>query len=141
MGESLGIGTTHYPGAVGNGENMSGLVRTILKDPALPESYRDPANWPPLMREQYGDDEGRTAGRRHKADLEDHFRRARAELERFSPDLVIIFGDDQYENFKEGIIPPFCVEAYEEVVFHPFTHARGPNAWGEGPETEFRIKG
>jgi len=33
-----------------------------------------------------------------------HFRRAREDLERFNPDLVMIFGDDQFENFKEDII-------------------------------------
>jgi hypothetical protein len=141
MGEILGIGTTHYPGAVGPAENMSGIVRAVLADPGLPERYRDPANWPPQMRAEYGDDHGRSAGERHQSALLRHFRRAREELEQFNPDLVIIFGDDQYENFKEGIIPPFCVEAYEEIVFHPFAHARGRNVWNEGPETEFRVKG
>lgn len=141
MGQILGIGTTHYPGAVGPAENMSGILRSILADPALPEKYRDHANWPQQMRDEYGDDQGAAAGRRHQAALKSHFQRARAELDRFNPDVVIIFGDDQYENFKEGIIPPFCVQAYEELVFHPFAHARGPNVWGEGPETEFRIKG
>jgi hypothetical protein len=141
MGEILGIGTTHYPGAVNNPENFSGIVRSVLGDPALPEKYRDRANWPAPMREEYGDDEGRGAGRRHQAALIEHFRKARAELDRFNPDIVIIFGDDQYENFKEGIIPPFCVQAYEEVVFHPFAHARGQNIWGEPADKEFRIKG
>jgi hypothetical protein len=141
MAEILGIGTTHYPGATGPAENMSGIVRAVLADPGLPEKYRDRANWPAQMREEYGDDEGRSAGERHQAALKSHFRRAREELERFNPDVVIIFGDDQYENFKEGIIPPFCVQAYEEVVFHPFAHARGTNVWGEGPEKEFRVKG
>src|SRR5688572_32588310 len=66
--------------------------------------FRSRANWPAQMREEYGDDEGRSAGERHQAALKSHFRRAREELERFNPDVVIIFGDDQYENFKEGII-------------------------------------
>ncbi|MBI2761290.1 MAG: extradiol ring-cleavage dioxygenase [Chloroflexi bacterium] len=141
MGQILGIGTTHYPGAVGPAGNMSGIVRSVLADPGLPEKYRDPANWPAQMREEYGNDQGAEAGRQHQAALKSHFKRAREELDRFNPDVVIIFGDDQYENFKEDIIPPFCVQAYEELVFHPFAHARGPNVWGEGPDTEFRIKG
>ena len=141
MGEILGIGTTHYPGAVGPGENMTRILRTVLADPGLPAEYRDPATWPARMREEYGDDEGRSAGRRHQAALETHFRRAREELDRFGPVVVMIFGDDQYENFKEDIIPPFCVQAYDEVVFHPFAHSPGPNVWGEPPDKEFRVKG
>src|SRR5436309_116944 len=29
---------------------MAGILRTILRDPGLPERYRDPANWPAPMR-------------------------------------------------------------------------------------------
>lgn len=141
MGEILGIGTTHYPGLVGTDEDLPGLFHTILQDPGLPERLRDPANWPPGLREEYGDDRGLSGARRHRAAVVDHFRRARAELDRFQPDLVIIFGDDQYENFKEDVIPAFCVHAYDEIVIHPFAHRQRPNAWGEGPETEFRYKG
>ena len=65
MGEILGIGTTHYPGAVGQGENMSRILRSVLADPALPPQYRDPASWPAKMCDEYGDDEGRSAGRCH----------------------------------------------------------------------------
>jgi hypothetical protein len=141
MGEIIGIGTTHFPGAVVQSEDLSRVLRAVLADPGLPTQYRDPANWPASMREEYGDDEGRRAGRRHRAALETHFRRARQELEQFDPDVVLIFGDDQYENFKEDLIPPFCVQAYDEVVFHPFVHARGPNVWGEPADKEFRVKG
>ena len=35
-------------------------------------------------------------------------RRARA-LDEFKPDLIVMWGDDQYENFKEDIVPPFAV--------------------------------
>ena len=33
------------------------------------------------------------------------FRAARQALNEFDPDFVLMFGDDQYENFKEDIIP------------------------------------
>jgi hypothetical protein len=142
VGEILGIGTTHYPGLVGTDENLAGaLERGVLKDPGLPERLRDPANWPEAMRAEYGTDKGLSSAPKHRAALVDHFRRARAEIDRFQPDLVIIFGDDQYENFKEDIIPPFCVQMYEEIVIHPFAHRATPNAWGEDPDTEFRYEG
>jgi hypothetical protein len=31
----------------------------------------------------------------------DGFRAARADLDVFNPDFILIFGDDQYENFRE----------------------------------------
>jgi hypothetical protein len=77
MGEILGIGTTHYPGLVGTDEDLPGLFHTILQDPGLPERLRDPANWPPGLREEYGDDRGLSAAKRHRAAVVDHFRRAR----------------------------------------------------------------
>jgi hypothetical protein len=141
MGEILGLGTTHYPPLTGLDENMAGILRRCLEDPDLPQQYRDPANWPAQLREEYGDDGGTAAAERHRQYLVRHFRRARQVLDEFRPDLVIIWGDDQYENFKEDIIPPFCVQAYEEIVIHPFAHRSAPNAWGEGPETEFRYQG
>ena len=37
MGEILGLGLTHYPPLIGLDENMAGILRTVLKDPGLPE--------------------------------------------------------------------------------------------------------
>ena len=58
MGEILGLGLTHYPPLIGLDENMAGILRTVLKDPGLPERYRDPASWPEAMQREYGDDGG-----------------------------------------------------------------------------------
>jgi hypothetical protein len=141
MGEILGLGVTHYPPLTGLDQNMAGILRGILNDPGLPDTYRDPANWPEPLRREYGDDGGASAAAAHRARLVHHFRRARQVLDDFRPDVVIVWGDDQYENFKEDIIPPFCVLAYDEVEARPFQHARGPNIWGEGPDTTVRITG
>lgn len=141
MAEILGLGVTHYPGLSGPDENMAGILRGILQDPGLPEHLRDPANWPEPLRREYGDDGGKAAAAVHRAALVRYFRRARQLLDEFRPDVVIIWGDDQYENFKEDIIPPFCVLAYDEVEARPWQRARGPNVWGEGPDTTFRIAG
>ena len=53
------------------------------------------------------------------------FRRVRAELDAFRPDAVLVWGDDQYENFREDIIPAFCVMAYDEYECRPFTMKDG----------------
>ena len=58
MGEILGLGVTHYPPLIGTDENMAGILRTVLKDPGLPDRYREPASWPADMRREYGDDGG-----------------------------------------------------------------------------------
>jgi hypothetical protein len=33
---------------------------------------------------------------------------------------VVIWGDDQYENFKEDIIPPCCLMAYVAFEVKPW---------------------
>ena len=142
MGEILGLGVTHYPPLTGQDQNMAGILRGILQDPGLPEKYRDPANWPEAMRKEYGDDGGAASARAHRERMLGYFREARRVLDDFRPDAVVIWGDDQYENFVEDIIPPFCVLAYDEVEAHPWARERvAPNVWGEDKETAFRIKG
>ena len=142
MGEILGLGVTHYPPLIGRDENMATILRTVLKDPGLPERYRDSANWPEPMRREYGDDGGTASAAGHRASLVGHFRHARKLLDDFRPDVVVIWGDDQHENFTEDIIPPFCVLAYDEVeARHRQRDSAASNVWGEGPDTVFKIKG
>ena len=142
MGEILGLGMTHYPPLNGVDQDMAAILRRVLKDPGLPERYQDPASWPAAMRREYGDDGGTASAAAHRASLLRHFRHARKTLDEFKPDVVVIWGDDQHENFTEDIIPPFCILAYDEIEARPWQRAGGaPNAWGEGPDTAFRIKG
>jgi hypothetical protein len=128
MGEILGIGLTHYPGLTSKDEHMRGILKRVLQDPGLPEQYRRPEGWPEPMRQEYGSDEGLGAARRHREALVAQFRKARQLLHDFAPDVVVIWGDDQYKNFKEDIVPPFCVLAYESFETRPWEAARGPNA-------------
>ena len=142
MGEILGLGLTHYPPLIGLDENMAGILRTVLEDPGLPEPYRDPKNWPEPMRREYGADGGTTSAAAHRAELVRHFRHARTLLDEFRPDVVVIWGDDQHENFTEDVIPPFCVLAYDEVeARHRPRDTAAPNVWSEGPDTVFRVPG
>jgi hypothetical protein len=96
------------------------------------------------MREEWGDDEGRAAAARHRAALVAGFRKARRALDDFAPDVVVIWGDDQYENFREDIIPPFCVLAYEAIEHRPWAEGRWlkyANAWDEAHDETFTYKG
>jgi hypothetical protein len=69
------------------------------------------------------------------------FRKARRLLDDFAPDIVVVWGDDQYENFKEDIIPAFCVMAYESIEHRPWAESRWPNVWDEPKDTVFSYKG
>ena len=119
MGEILGIGATHYPpGLVPDEYKPWPLARMLQTDPRIPAHLKDPANWPEPMRAEWGDDEGITSHKAHRARVFKAFRKIREEIDAFQPDFILIWGDDQYENFKEDIIPPFCVLAYDQLTFN-----------------------
>jgi hypothetical protein len=106
---------------------------------------KDPQNWPAGMREEWGNDEGLTAARKHRAALLEGVRAARAALDAFKPDCVLIWGDDQYENFREDAIPPFCIYAFDQVDWAPFKASDGlgaaTNVWNAPADTLIKIKG
>src|ERR671933_617936 len=93
-------------------------------DPRIPAHLKDPANWPEPMRAEWGDDEGITAHKEHRARVFKAFRKIREEIDAFQPDFILIWGDDQYENFKEDVVPPFCVYMYEQLDCLPYQASR-----------------
>lgn len=171
MGEILGLGLSHYPNLRGTDDAMAGILRRNLQRPDLPESSKDPKNWPQPMQAEWGNDEGRSAAPQHRAAFVQHLRELRKRLDDFKPDFVVMWGDDQYENFKEDVIPAFCVYAYDDMDIYPYHPRRdrlnanaagstavtgnerpaaaqsgvsgdGPaNAWGESTDTLFHIPG
>jgi hypothetical protein len=152
MGEVLGIGLSHYPNLRGTDDAMASILRRNLDRPDIPESAKDPANWPEPMQKEWGEDEGRSAAPKHREDFVRHLKVLRQKLDDFNPDLVVMWGDDQYENFKEDVIPAFCVYAYEDMEIYPYhprsdrpappPNAPAPqNAWGESNDTRFLIRG
>jgi hypothetical protein len=141
MAELLGIGCTHYPpGLVPDEYRPWPLPFQLRNDPRIPARLKDPRNWPLPMQREWGDDEGLSAHAPHRARIHAAFRILRERIDAFAPDVVVIFGDDQYENFREECIPPFCVQAYEDLVCHPF-HNLGnrPNIWNEPNDKIFRF--
>ena len=145
MAEILGVGLTHYPPAITPVEDRGyPLSRALENNPHITPQLRDPRNWPEALRREWGDDEGLTSAQHHQDRLVHGFRRLRAEIDAFNPDFVLIWGDDQYENFKEDIIPPFCVLAYDQMECRPFTNGDGSsrrNVWGEPADKVFRYQG
>lgn len=100
MAEILGLGVTHSPPLCGIDSRMAAITERVLQSPRLPDHMRDPAAWPAPMRHEWEE---------HRAG-----RAARSALDAFNPDFVLIFGDDQYENFREDGVAPFCVFALDE---------------------------
>jgi hypothetical protein len=148
MGDVIGVGLSHYPPLSGRDEDMAGVLRRTLTDPGIPESEKDVASWPELARQEWADDEGRAAAAGHRASLVAGFEQVRVAIDDFRPDVLIVWGDDQYENFREDIIPPYAVLAYDDMVVHPWAHAAEssdmkdrPNVWGEGPDFSIKIPG
>ncbi len=145
MGEILGLGMTHYPPLAGRDENMAGILRGTLRDPAIPAEMKDPSNWPEPMQRERGSDDGKAAAIAHRAALLRGFQRIRVALDEFRPDFVLIWGDDQYENFTEDIIPPFCILAYDSIEAQPWALKApgmpgGGNVWAESEDAVFKIR-
>lgn len=142
MGEVLGVGLTHFPAFIGGDSRMSTALKHMLAAPGFPPDRRDPAGWPSAMRQEWADDEGLAAAAGHRQALVAGLRRVRAAIDEFRPDAVVVTGDDQYENFREDLVPPFCVLAYEDLEVRPFEHSIfGPNHWGEPAHTVFPVRG
>ena len=141
MADILGIGMTHFPGLVGTDEpGSSSLARVLKQNTRISQAKKDPGSWSAEMRQEFGTDEGLTASIAHRQRLVAGFRVLRAEIDAFKPDFLLIWGDDQYENFKEDIIPAFCILAWDTFECQPLQH-RKSNAWGEPQDKVFKYHG
>src|SRR5260370_7417012 len=141
MGDILGIGVTHYPGLIQPDQQMAGLLDRTLNSDQVPEAMKDPARWPEPMRKEWADP--LAAAKEHRSRLVNGFRKCREALDEFDPDFVLIWGDDQYENFREDGVPSFCVFALDEIDSKPYARPGRSNAnvWGEGADTVIHTKG
>ncbi len=145
MGELLGIGLSHAPMFQFPDENMADILRSFLKRDSIPAEARAMDNWPKAMRAEWGDDEGLAAARAHRELVVGAFRKLRAELDAFNPDFVLIWGDDQYENFKEDVVPPFCVYMYDKLDCLPYQASKvintPRNVWNQPTDKVVPVRG
>jgi len=139
MGEILAVGITHYPPLAGRDQSMAFILKRMLENPHLPEKWRHPENWPEPMRKEWSTDEGAAAAGLHRERLLQALRKTRAQIDEFRPDFMVVWGDDQYENFHEDVVPPYCIYAHDSFEFGP-----GPipnNIWNEPPDRKFHARG
>jgi hypothetical protein len=141
MGEILGIGVTHYPGLIQPDRQMAGLLDRTLNSDQVPAELKDPARWPEPMRKEWADP--LAAAVEHRKRLVGGFRKCREALDAFDPDFVLIWGDDQYENFREDGVPSFCVFALDGVDTRPYARSgrSNENVWGEPADHIVHTKG
>lgn len=143
MGEVLGLGLTHFPPLAWPDEMMDRALQFAFADPAVPDAVKQGEGWPEGMRAEFDRDRLEAAAD-HRAALVAGCERVRAALDDFAPDVVVIWGDDQYELFREDVVPPFCIVATDHMTFRPWrapTGAAVPNVWHEDPDATHELGG
>ncbi len=146
MAEIMGLGLSHYPGPLVPVEHWpSMLQRWVELGRVKAEDFAARDRWPEAMRREWGNDDGVSAAREHRDRLLAGYARLRQELDAFKPDIVLIWGDDQYENYKNDCIPAFCVGIYDKVVSKPFggglaVFKTDQNVWGLSKDAELPIR-
>jgi len=81
---------------------MADIFERVLKSPRLPAAAHHPANWPLQMLQEWAEHQaGRAAAARTAIVRSRGFRAARAGLDSYNPDFILIWGDDRYENSRE----------------------------------------
>ena len=147
MAAIFGMGLSHYPGPLAPAKYWARmLARNVAVGRIAPALYEDKEQWPAEMRAEWGDDEGLTAAEEHRRRLLEGYRVLRAELDAFRPDIVLIWGDDQYENFRRDGVPAFAVGIFDSVDTRPFgggepVFQTSENVWGLDRETVMPIRG
>ena len=113
MAEILGLGCSHgpiilTPPAVWH----KGRERIYARIP----DYEKPAQ----LLEELGQDNGLAQDMLDQKKLMESFQVLHDRLHRFNPDVLMIIGDDQAENFLQDNLPPFCLYTGSEVEGYPF---------------------
>jgi len=148
VGELLCIGVSHFPGFGYVDDHMADILRRHLASERVPAEMKDPRRWPEQMLTEFGPEgqNATSAAAQHRAKVLDAYRTVRAAIDAFQPDFLLIWGDDQYENFHEDLVPPFCVYICDRFETQPFPRTgwaigNPDNIWGEPRDKTFTVKG
>ncbi|MCH7606662.1 MAG: hypothetical protein IH962_05865 [Chloroflexi bacterium] len=134
MAEILGLGCSHAPMILNPPEEWANMRKAIYS--RIP-NYQAPAS----MVEELGDDNGLTHDRKNQKRIEDAFAVLRKKLHEWKPDVVIIVGDDQAENFKRDNLPTFCFYTGSEVDGYPFHRGLAKiNLWDSPQDTKYTYR-
>jgi aromatic ring-opening dioxygenase catalytic subunit (LigB family) len=133
MAEILGIGCSHAPMILNPAEEWG---RTRARIYARVPDYQPPSE----LLADLGGDNGLTADRQNQERIVKAFRVLHDRLHAWAPDVVMVIGDDQAENFLSDNLPVFSLYTGTELEGYPFHRALGHvNLWGAGPETKYTF--
>ncbi|MGK2942906.1 MAG: extradiol ring-cleavage dioxygenase [Immundisolibacter sp.] len=147
MGQVLGLGLSHYPGPLVPVQHWPRmLARNVKVGRIPPQVYADRDGWPAAMRAEWGQDQGQAAAVHHRDRLLAGYATLRGELDAFAPDLVLVFGDDQFENFRLDGVPAFCAYLFDEITCRPYGGGGIPfetdqNAFDLPADTPLTVRG
>ena len=134
MAELLGLGCSHGPIILTPPEVWSkGRERIFARVPG----YEPPAQ----LLEELGPDNGLSQDVSDQQKVVESFNILRDRLHEWEPDVLMVIGDDQAENFLQDNLPPFCLYTGAEVDGYPFQRpAARTNLWDAAPETKFSFQ-
>ncbi|MEE8518032.1 MAG: extradiol ring-cleavage dioxygenase [Dehalococcoidia bacterium] len=149
MGEILCVGASHFPGFAYTDDHMADILRRHLLSDRVPAEAKDPKNWPARMLDEFGADgeNAEASAAIHRQRVMDGYRKVREEIDAFKPDFVLFWGDDQYENFKEDLVPPFCLFLADEFTSTPWMNgagwmlSEGVNIFEDPKERKYTFQG
>jgi hypothetical protein len=133
MAEILGLGCSHGPIILTPPEVWNkGRERIFARIPG----YQPP----PALVEELGQDNGLSQDIADQKRVMESFQVLHDRLHAWNPDVLLVIGDDQAENFREDNLPPFCLYTGATVEGYPFQRAAARvNLWGAPPETKYTF--
>src|SRR5216683_1351014 len=117
MSDILGLTLAHFPYLRLKHYHMPSVLTGNLGRGWIDKPHlKDPANWPQRMREEWGDDQGVATGKKAQDHEIEQFRKVRASLDDFKPDLIVIFYRDLGENFKNFAKVPYWIHGHNALA-------------------------
>ncbi len=123
MAEIMGLTVADFPFLRMKPDNMPWVLHGNLAWGWRDKPHlRDTANWPQAMRDEWGGhrDQGRSAGARIQQAQIKQFRKLRAALDEFKPDVVLNLYRDVAETFDGEERPKFWIHSHEAVQVTPY---------------------
>ena len=109
MAEILGLGVTHWPTLCLPNEGLTGVFKRDARRPQCRSGAQGSGQLAGRAARRARQRRRPSAANRCGERFGNDFRAIRKILDDFNPDFVLVWGDDQYENFKEDIVPAFCL--------------------------------
>ncbi len=134
MAEIFGLGCSHGPIILTPPEMWAKTRERVY---ARIPNYEPPGQ----LLEELGPDNGLTQDRMDQEKVVASFQVMRDRLHQWDPDVLLVIGDDQAENFLQDNLPPFCLYTGEQVEGYPFQRqAARVNLWDAAPESRFSFQ-